>query len=63
MNQIKTEISRGESELLQFFRSMSTEQQLEILRAAEATYDTQRRLGELASRNTEKGSAEDAVRH
>ncbi len=63
MEQSKNTLSRGEMELLHLFRNLSPQQQLDILQAAENSYNVQLRMGVLASRDTEKRPAEETGRH
>jgi len=51
----KSPLSRDEMELVKFYRGLSSQRQFEILESAEASFNSARRMEELAGREVEKG--------
>lgn len=52
-------LSRNEKELLAYFRALPNDQQIDILTAAEASFNAFERMRELAAREVERGFKED----
>lgn len=56
---IGKQLNRDEQVLLKYFRALTVQQQMDILGAAEISYNAQERQRELASRSIERDFVED----